>query len=307
MTKNNIFQFKILLIDKPAGITSFSVVNKIKKIINIKKVGHSGTLDKFATGLLVIGIGRATKLTRFFLENDKSYTARVKLGITTDTYDTEGEITEEKDISLVTVSKVIDVVNNYKGNLSQVPPLYSALKVDGKRASDRVRAGEDIELKPRDIEVKQIEAVDFNLEKGEFTLNVFCSKGTYIRSLVRDIGNDLNVGGHLIDLRRNSSGIFKIENSITLENLEKFSNGEDISQNFMINPTLSLVGYNEIIVDNFVKEKVFNGRAFKLDEVARIEKNDKKTHIILDKEKNLIAIADIEIKKWIIKYLNVFN
>ncbi len=301
------FQFKILLVDKPAGMTSFSVVNIIKKITGNKKVGHSGTLDKFATGLLVIGIDRATKLTRFFLENDKSYTARVKLGITTDSHDTEGEVVSERDASSITIDQINKVVESYLGEISQVPPLYSALKIDGKRASDRVRAGEEIELKARDVNVKEIEAQDFDLENGEFTLNVFCSKGTYIRSLVRDIGDDLKVGAHLNALRRNSSGIFNIKNSITLENLEKFSEGEDISSDFILEPTKSLEGYSEIIVNDAIKEKVFNGRSFEVSEIDRIEKNDKKTHIILDKDKNLIAIADIEVKKWIIKYLNVFN
>ncbi len=138
-------------------------------------------------------------------------------------------------------------------------------------------------------------------------MNVFCSKGTYIRSLVRDIGDDLKVGAHLNALRRNSSGIFNIKNSITLENLEKFSEGEDISSDFILEPTKSLEGYSEIIVNDAIKEKIFNGRSFEVSEIDRIEKNDKKTHIILDKDKNLIAIADIEVKKWTIKYLNVFN
>lgn len=225
-TKDTDFQQgAILLINKPYGWTSFNVVNKIKHMIRKGrgykklKVGHAGTLDPLATGLLVICVGKATKLVETFINDDKEYIATFRLGQTTPSYDMETQMNQEFPIDHITSDIVEDTLKNFLGEQNQVPPLYSAKFVQGKRAYDLARQGVEMELKPVKIYFHELEILKFELPN--LTLRVKCSKGTYIRSLARDLGAALNSGAYLADLVRTGSGIFKLSDAKGVEEFEK--------------------------------------------------------------------------------------
>jgi tRNA pseudouridine55 synthase len=215
----------ILLIDKPYGWTSFNVVSKIKYLIRRSKgykkikVGHAGTLDPLATGLLVICIGRATKLVETYLMDDKEYVATFCLGRTTPSYDMETQMNQEFPIEHITPSLVKEVVESFLGEQDQIPPLYSAKSIQGKRAYDFARKGVDMELAPVKVTFRELEILKF--ESPYLTIRIKCSKGTYIRSFARDIGLALKSGAYLSELVRTGSGRFKLSDALKLEEFEK--------------------------------------------------------------------------------------
>lgn len=215
MCNNSLLGF--LNVNKPKGLTSHDVVAKIRKILNIKQVGHTGTLDPFATGVLPIAIGKATKLIEY-LDDDKEYLATVQFGANTATYDLEGEITQKFD-KKVTKEQVIEALENFEGEISQIPPAYSAIKVNGKKLYEYAREGKSVDIKSRKVTIYKIKLVEFNYEEQIAKIIVACSKGTYIRSIAYDLGNLLNCGGHLIDLIRTKAGKISLENSLNLEDL----------------------------------------------------------------------------------------
>ena len=201
----------IVLVDKPQGPTSHDVVAKIRKAFNTRKVGHAGTLDPMATGMLVIGIGRATRLLGYLTAHDKEYEATIRLGISTDTDDETGEVLSTVSAAAITDNQILEVVRNYRGPISQRPSAVSAIKLDGKRAYARVRDGEEVDIPARDVVIHDLEIIKVSRPKSEVIdvdVRVVCSAGTYIRALARDIGADLAVGGHLTALRRTRSGQF---------------------------------------------------------------------------------------------------
>ena len=302
-----ILKNSVILIDKPPGKTSYETIDIIKKLIGEKKIGHSGTLDKFASGLLVVCTTRATKLTRFFIENDKRYIGTIKLGISTDTFDTEGEVTQRKSIENITGDDILRSAGKFVGEIFQLPPVYSALKVGGKRASDLARKGEKVNLKERKVTIFEFKITDIDLGNSKFSFSVRCSKGTYIRSLASDIGNDLNTGAHLESLRRTVSGLFSIDDAVTLERLADSIAGGCSSGSFIKKPLEALSNYSSITVNDSGRKKVLHGSFFHNDEALRIVDKDERIFTIADEDKNLIAIADIDIQEWHIKYLNVFN
>lgn len=206
---------RVLLIDKPFQWTSFDVVNKLRYKLRIKKIGHAGTLDPLATGLLIICTGRMTKRIEEFMGLEKEYTGKFILGQSTPSHDLETEVTELKDISNLTEEQVHAATHALTGSISQVPPIHSAIKVGGKRAYHFARKGHDIELKHRDVEVKEFEIT--NISFPEATFRIVCSKGTYIRSIARDFGHALGVGAYLTELRRTRIGSFKIEDAISID------------------------------------------------------------------------------------------
>lgn len=225
-TKDTDFQQgAILLINKPYGWTSFNVVNKIKHLIRKEmgykklKVGHAGTLDPLATGLLVICVGKATKLVETFINDDKEYIATFRLGQTTPSFDMETQMNREFPVDHITTELVQSTVNSFLGEQSQVPPLFSAKFVQGKRAYDLARQGVEMELKPVKIIFHELEIIKFELPN--LTLRVRCSKGTYIRSLARDLGVALKSGAYLSDLIRTGSGKFKLSDAKELAAFEK--------------------------------------------------------------------------------------
>ncbi len=166
----------VILLDKPVGKTSFETISSLKRLCKIKKIGHSGTLDKFASGLLVICTGKATRLTRYFLESDKRYIGRIQLGIATDTCDITGEVIAEKTFEGLTEESIKEAVREFEGEIVQIPPKYSALKIDGKRASDRVRNGEEVVLKGRNVRIDKIDTLAVDLAQGTIDISVDCSK-----------------------------------------------------------------------------------------------------------------------------------
>lgn len=215
-------QAGVLLVDKPAGLTSFSIVSRIRRILGIKKVGHAGTLDPFATGLLIISVGRpATKLISLFMEGKKEYLATLCLGVATETFDTEGDITSRKPVGNLSGRDIEICLQGFRGPQLQIPPRYSALKYKGKPLYYYARKGIDVTKGPREIDIDILERTDGNHDlsgdEAELTLRVVCSKGTYIRTLAADIGETLGCGAHLVELRRTKSGCFSVENSLTID------------------------------------------------------------------------------------------
>lgn len=221
---------KIVNILKPTGMTSHDVVSRVRKILNIKKVGHTGTLDPDASGVLPICIGKATKVSELILNKDKSYICELTLGITTDTYDSSGEIVEKVESFNVSEEDIKKAFETQLGEIDQLPPIYSALKVNGKRMCDLVRSGreDEIVLKTRKVNIKQIDIL--SIKENKVMFYVKCSKGTYVRSICYDIGKYLGCGGHMSFLNRTSSGKFNLQNSITLEELEEYNKNNTLEK-----------------------------------------------------------------------------
>jgi len=302
------FNNAVILLDKPEGKTSFDLISAVKRITGIKKIGHSGTLDKFATGLMVICTGNATRLTRFFLEDDKRYTGRIQLGIETDTCDMTGKIISEKPFSSIDWNRIPETLSEFSGSINQIPPKYSALKIDGKRASDRMRSGEDIDLAGRDVKIYSIEVTGTDPLQGHIDFDVFCSKGTYIRSLARDFGERLGTGACLSSLRRISSGVFNISQAATIDEFKDAAESGDFDNRpFLLSPMDVLKDFSKIILNDAGRARVANGALFSREEVISLEKRDRDFFIISDNQENLIAIAEIDIEKWLIIYQCVFN
>ena len=214
----------VVLIDKGEGITSFDVVAKIRRLYGTKQVGHTGTLDPMATGLLTVLVGRAVKASEYLTEHDKTYVATLKLGLTTDTEDVTGKVLTECD-EIPDAETVKKVCQSFVGNIKQIPPMYSALKRDGKKLCDLAREGIEVEREARDITVYSLTCAETD-KKDEYTLEVSCSKGTYIRTLCADIGKKLGCGGAMATLRRTSVGDFSLSNAVTLTELENMTENE---------------------------------------------------------------------------------
>lgn len=206
---------QVLLIDKPLEWTSFGVVKKIRYNIGIKKIGHAGTLDPLATGLLILCTGKKTKSIEGYMADVKEYTGSFTLGSTTASYDLESKPTPSVDISQLTNDEIISNAANFLGEIDQTPPIFSAIKVDGKRAYDMARAGQAVELKSRKVTISEFEIVSLDLPKVHF--RVVCSKGTYIRTLANDFGEKLGVGAYLSALRRTKIGDHSVEDAWQLE------------------------------------------------------------------------------------------
>lgn len=217
-----------LIIDKPAGITSHDVVYRLRKILKTKKIGHTGTLDPFATGVLVMLVGKATRLARFINKDRKSYEALVQFGFETDTGDREGGRKTSKTESGVPPTKelietVRAVLPDFSGEIEQVPPMYSAKKVEGKKLYELAREGVEIERKPISVSIYELGISGERVEDGQLRLHVSCSAGTYIRTLAEDIGKAVGIPCHLSELRRTRSGVFDISASVTIEELEQLA------------------------------------------------------------------------------------
>lgn len=208
----------VLLIDKPEGLTSFGTLIRVKKIINQKKCGHTGTLDPMATGILTVMLGSGTRFCELLPVHDKAYRASIRLGTVTDTLDITGNVLETNPVAS-TREDLLAVLQSFTGKIMQVPPMYSAVSVNGRRLYQLARKGEEIERESREIEIYSLVLSDYNDETKEFTVDVSCSAGTYIRSLADDIGRKLGCGAVLTGLRRTSANGFGIEKALTLEAL----------------------------------------------------------------------------------------
>ncbi len=224
----NFLTGQILTFDKPLGMTSFGLVNKVRWLLTRRmngrklKVGHAGTLDPLATGLMLLCTGRATKCIEELQGGVKEYIATLRLGATTPSYDLEHEIDATYPTAHITEELVRETLTRFLGEIMQVPPVFSACKVDGKRAYDLARKGQDVELKAKPLRIDEIELTDCNLAQQEITIRVVCSKGTYIRALARDIGKALNSGAHLTALRRTRVGDYTVAQCFTIESFEEW-------------------------------------------------------------------------------------
>jgi tRNA pseudouridine55 synthase len=212
----------LVVVDKPGGMTSHGVVARVRKLAGTRKVGHAGTLDPMATGVLVLGVGRATRLLGHLMLTEKAYDATIRLGVSTTTDDAEGEVVDRAPaaaLAAITQEQVRSALAGFVGDIEQVPTAVSAIKVDGKRAYARVRAGESVELKARPVTIHSLDVQAVALP--EVTVSVRCSSGTYIRAIARDLGALLGVGGHLTALRRTAVGPFDLNSAHTLDALEE--------------------------------------------------------------------------------------
>ena len=229
-------------------MTSHDVVSVLRRFTKIKQIGHTGTLDPFAEGVLPICIGKATRLIEF-LTDDKEYLATVQFGSATDTFDIEGKTTFKSD-KKVDKDSILKYLKDFEGEIEQLPPIYSAIKVNGKKLYEYARNGEDIEIKPRKVFIENVELRSFNHDLQQAEILIKCSKGTYIRSIANDLGNKLETGGHLIKLVRTQAGRFRVENSIKLE-------GIDVEKN-LINP-LEMLNLPKIELNENNFEKIQHG------------------------------------------------
>lgn len=251
----------IICLDKPKDMSSFMAVKRASRILGVKKSGHTGTLDPMATGVLVIMLGHSTRFIELLPEHKKSYTARVKLGVTTDTLDITGEVLTQSPVS-VTEEQLLSVANRFKGEILQTPPMYSALKKDGERLYDLARKGIEIEREQRKITIEKLEIYDFN--GTEFSMDVTCSAGTYIRSLCDDVGRELGCGAVMTELRRTSANGFSIETAVTLEELEVLVNDNNL-ESAITTVEKALMSYNEIVVTKPQANRFHNGGGLAYD------------------------------------------
>ena len=282
-----------LNIDKPQGMTSTDVVRQIRRLAKQKRVGHGGTLDPMATGVLPIALGHATRLLEYLQEEeDKAYTATIKLGISTDTDDAEGSIINQHDVPRLDLAIIEHVLERFRGEIQQVPPQFSAIRVDGKRMYDRARAGETIELPSRMVTIHRLTLLDWH--DDELIVAVACSKGTYIRALARDIGMMLGCGAHLTALRRTQAGAFMLDSAVPLESLndpEQFTQG-------LLPPVSALAQWHHIVGDESMIEELRHGRTIQRD-------SEHERAIVLDAQNNLVAIVHANAETW--QPAKVFN
>ncbi len=246
----------IINVYKEKDFTSHDVVAVVRKILGQKKVGHTGTLDPQAEGVLPVCVGKATKLSDYIMSSDKTYVAEVTLGITTTTQDHTGEITKKTPVKF-DENEIANVIKCFAGELFQMPPMYSAIKVNGKKLYELAREGEEIERKARKIFIERINIINF-APPDRFTIEVVCSKGTYIRTLCADIGEKLGCGAHMSKLLRTRSGSFELKNAVKLNEIEEaMSNGQ--IENVIIPMSEAVKGYKKIIVDGKADKFLYNG------------------------------------------------
>lgn len=243
----------LLLLNKPAGVTSFGVVSRIKKLAGEKRVGHTGTLDPMATGVLPVFIGRSTVLSSFLLEADKSYTARIRLGIRTETDDITGAVLEEKPVD-ITSDGLKELLSRFIGRQSQIPPMYSALKKDGVRLYSLARQGKTVDIPSREIEVYSLDLLEDLNSENEILVSAVVSKGTYIRSLARDIGEAAGCGATLTGLCRTKTSGFGLDKCIEISELTSENIGD-----YILNPEIAVERFREISVTEKQAIRFSNG------------------------------------------------
>lgn len=240
--------FGFLNVYKPVGMTSHDVVAVLRRVTKIKQIGHTGTLDPFAEGVLPVCIGKATRLIEY-LQDDKEYLATVQFGASTNTFDLDGEKTFTSD-KKVKKEEIIEALKSFEGEISQLPPIFSAIKVKGKKLYEYARKGEEVEIQPRKVFIENIELNSFDEESQQAQVLIKCSKGTYIRSIANDLGEKLGCGGYLVKLVRTQAGNFRVENSIQLD-------GIDVENN-LLNP-LDVMDLSKITVNDEDLARIKNG------------------------------------------------
>ncbi|MDR0738667.1 MAG: tRNA pseudouridine(55) synthase TruB [Oscillospiraceae bacterium] len=290
----------VMAINKPSGMTSFDVVSRVRKILKIKKIGHCGTLDPLATGVLPLLFGKATKALPFILEDQKDYIASFKLGIISDTQDITGKITKIKT-GLFAKKKSLEknivknALKNFLGNSKQIPPMYSALKKNGKRLYSLARRGKEIEREPRKIFIKKIFLVDFDEKNLEGQFFISCSKGTYVRTICHDLGKKIRCGAVMTALHRTFSSGFCIEDSISLKNLEKQTKN---NTNILRKIDTMFFSIEKITVTAAQALRFKNGGSLFLERLTFMYSiEDGKIIRVYDQNKSFLGLGKVSIKK----------
>ncbi len=282
----------LLVIDKPPRLSSAQVVERIKRLTRPKRIGHTGTLDPFATGVLVLCFNQATKLAGFLMDQDKIYEGTMLLGIETDTLDPTGQVIRRAPVA-VSLEAVVEAGRIFVGQISQRPPAYSALKRDGERLYDKARRGEAVEVGPREVTIYSLKVTRTELPRVEF--EVHCSKGTYVRALARDWGKALGCGGHLESLRRLQAGSFSIEQALLLGQIEALAARRSLASR-LIPPAKALPEWPRLVLSPEAANKIINGQALESDELTGLSPRFLKLGQRLkltDSTGQLIALAEL--------------
>jgi len=293
----------IICINKPEGFTSFDVIAKMRGILKMKKLGHSGTLDPMATGVLPVFAGGATKAISLVPETGKSYRAGFRLGVVTDTYDTSGKILEEKEFS-INKETVEQALVSFRGEITQLPPMYSAVQVNGKRLYDLARKGIEVERPSRQVEVSRLELTEFDENTGMGILEISCSKGTYIRSIIHDMGQELKCGAVMTSLVRTTSNGFSLEECITLDELERLRDENRLSET--LKPVESLFESLPVLCLSEKKTAMYkNGVKLILDRLP--VNDDKDRYRIYGADRKFIGLAQADREENVLRILKNFN
>lgn len=285
--------FGFLNVYKPKGITSHDVVSALRRITKVKQIGHTGTLDPFAEGVLPICIGKATRLIEY-LDDDKAYTGTIQLGSSTTTYDLEGEEVNFSD-KKVTLDEIEAALDKFRGEIEQLPPIYSAIKVNGKKLYDYAREGKEVKIEPRRVNISKLEILEYDETNRRLTLHIECSKGTYIRSIAHDLGTELTTFGHLVKLVRVKAGMFEVNNAVSLEHIQT---KEDVEK-LLIAP-LKKLNYMTYELNKNELVKVSNGTA-----IMPSKELPENSLILLTSQERLIAAA--KMTKGLLKCLKVLG
>lgn len=292
----------ILCINKPKDFTSFDVVAKIRGMSKTKRVGHSGTLDPLATGVLPVFIGNATKACDMMPSDDKSYVASFRFGLTTDTLDISGEVLSETE-SKIKKADIFPLIEKYTGEIMQIPPMYSAVRVNGQRLYDIARQGREIEREPRKVTVFKLELLSFNEETQTGELFIECSKGTYIRTIISDIGEELKVGGIMTELVRTRAGVFTLEDCVTMEEAQRLTD-EGSLEAHIIPPDRMFYDKPKIVLNESQSRMFLNGVRLDLN---RVKYKDIETlHRVYTNEKRFVGLASLNKEKMELKIEKMF-
>jgi tRNA pseudouridine55 synthase len=292
----------IISLNKPKGITSQEAVTEVKRTLRAKKAGHTGTLDPIATGILIVCINRATRLSKYFTELDKQYDCIMKLGEVTDTQDAEGKIIATDNRDDITEQEIAEILQSFTGSIKQLPPMFSAKKYRGKPLYKLARRGKEVERDLKEVFIHKIDLIEYNYPFVRFAIQ--CSKGTYVRTLCHDIGQRLGIGGHLYKLTRTGIGPFKIEESITIEELKTIHSIKDLNRGiYTMDQALSWLP--EVIAENEQKKSVLNGAPLMIDEYNELE--DLSPVRVKSEDGNLLAIGIYESQKKMVKMDVVFT
>ena len=282
----------IICVNKPSDWTSFDVVAKVRGMARTKKVGHAGTLDPMATGVLPLFLGNATKVCDILPNDDKGYQAVFRLGMTTDTQDITGEILRQRE-SAVTKEQLLSVLPRFTGEIRQIPPMYSAVRVNGRRLYDIARSGEQVERKARAAVIYEIRILDFSEERQEVSAEIRCSKGTYIRTLCNDIGEFLGVGATLLSLNRHIAGNFTLDDCYTLEQLQQMTDEGTLEQKLL---PVEKVFENlpEIRLNEIQTRKFLNGVKLDLNRVRYQKKEG--SHRVFGQNGRFLGLARLDLE-----------
>ena len=276
----------ILNIFKPKGITSYQAVKEVRNILGIPKAGHTGTLDPSASGVLLICIGQATKIAEFLIGMEKHYQGEMILGISTDSQDSEGKIVQRREVKTdIDEKRIIDIFQKYEGIISQMPPMFSAVHYKGERLYRLARKGIEVKRSPKEIKIYKLNLMNFNQKAAIVKFEVICSKGTYIRTLCNDIGDELGCGAHLLNLVRKKVGNFSIEDSLNLEELKK---EKALGKRYLISIDSALEELDKIIVKSEATKTVLNGGIISSEQIVEIPKGLK------TRKNNFFKIFDVK-------------